>query len=150
MPSIRTILHPTDFSEQAARAFEIACSLARDHAARLIVLHVVPTPSGEPRPGDEQERERLLRRLAPAAPELEFERRLEHGDVVAGILRTAGECRCDLIVMGTHGRSGLRRIRMGSVAESVLHEALCPVLSLGIPPLPSWPRTAPGTADVSP
>jgi nucleotide-binding universal stress UspA family protein len=58
------------------------------------------------------------------------ETRLEDGDAAEVILRVAEEVRCDLIVMGTHGRSGLGRLLMGSVAEAVMRKARCPILTV--------------------
>jgi nucleotide-binding universal stress UspA family protein len=66
-------------------------------------------------------------------PGVEAERRLEEGDPVEAILRVAEEIGADLIVMGTHGRTGLSRLFMGSVAEQVLRRAPCPVLTLKSP-----------------
>jgi nucleotide-binding universal stress UspA family protein len=61
------------------------------------------------------------------------ERRLEEGLAVTEVLRVAQEVNADLIVMGTHGRTGLARLLMGSVAEQVLRKALCPVLTVKTP-----------------
>jgi nucleotide-binding universal stress UspA family protein len=70
------------------------------------------------------------------------ETRLSQGDAPDQILRTAGEVGADLIVMGTHGRTGLGRLLMGNVAESVLPEANCPVLVVKTPE-----RVSPPTSD---
>ena len=145
MLPIRTILHPTDFSERSANAFEVACSLARDSGAGLIVLHVLERPviaytgvaMAPPAPGpSEEERKALLKRLKhvqPQAPAVAVEHRLEQGDPATGILQVAQEAGCDLIVMGTHGRTGLGRLLLGSVAEQVLRKAPCPVLTVKTP-----------------
>jgi len=68
----------------------------------------------------------------------------EDGDAAEEILRVAEEVRCDLIVMGTHGRSGLGRLLMGSVAEQVMRKARCPVLTVKCPAAPqsAGPSTA--------
>jgi nucleotide-binding universal stress UspA family protein len=145
MLPLRTILHPTDFSERSVNAFEVACSLARDSGARLIVLHVLERPviaytgvaMAPPAPGpSEEERTALLKRLnqvQPPAPAVAVEHRLEQGDPATGILQVAQEAGCDLIVMGTHGRTGLGRLLLGSVAEQVLRKAPCPVLTVKTP-----------------
>jgi hypothetical protein len=65
------------------------------------------------------------------------EHRLEEGEPSKEILRVAAEVGCDLIVMGTHGRTGLERLVLGSVAERVLAKARCPVLTLKTPSVPS-------------
>jgi nucleotide-binding universal stress UspA family protein len=139
---IHTILHPTDFSDRAGYAFRVACALARAGGARLVILHVAqplwtlggiqgvpPVPLEYGREGLEE----LLRRLQPPDPAVAVEHRLELGDPAAEILRAARECSCDLIVMGTHGRGGLGRLLMGSVAEAVVRQAPCPVLTVRLP-----------------
>jgi nucleotide-binding universal stress UspA family protein len=64
---------------------------------------------------------------------VQLEYRLGTGDPATEILRLAGETKCDLIVMGTHGRTGLTRLVLGSVAEEVLRQAPCPVLAVKTP-----------------
>jgi nucleotide-binding universal stress UspA family protein len=139
MTANRAILHPTDFSEYAQQAFRVACSLAKDRDAKLILLHVVPKPlttlggtQGLPPQSVEYDlSERRTHLAAFKAPEgVTVERRLHVGDEVEGILRAAQETGCELIVMGTHGRTGLNRLLMGSVAEQVVRRAPCPVLTL--------------------
>jgi nucleotide-binding universal stress UspA family protein len=137
MPRIRTILHPTDFSDTATRAFKYACEMARDNRARLVAMHVLE-PVG-PLMADgimlpmETEYVRgaareQLRTLAPTERGFEFERMFREGLAPDAIVEAADEVRADLIVMGTHGRSGLSRLLLGSVAEQVLRRARCPVL----------------------
>jgi nucleotide-binding universal stress UspA family protein len=142
MLAIQTILHPTDFSAPAEYAFRLACSLARDHGARLIVLHVKPievlyTDSLYVMPPDPaQVEENLLEQLhelKPPEPLAGVDYLLREGNPVLEILRIAQESGCDLIVMGTHGRTGLRRLLVGSVAEQVLRKAGCPVLTVKAP-----------------
>jgi nucleotide-binding universal stress UspA family protein len=135
MLAIRTILHPTDFSPLARHAFEVACSLAQDYQARLVLLHVhqPPIPMGELVPSEPPEiRELLLRDLQELkpAPGVAVEYRLEVGPIAEGVLCAAAETKCDLIVLGTHGRGGLGRMLLGSVAESVLRKAPCMVLTV--------------------
>jgi nucleotide-binding universal stress UspA family protein len=141
MLPIRTILHPTDFSAYSDQAFQLACALSRDYGARLIVLHVATPPvivygegvlPPEPAVFQEQLRERL-QHVVPKDPKLAVEHRLVEGDVAKEILRLAGETKSDLIVMGTHGRTGLGRLLMGSVAEQVVRKASCPVLTVKTP-----------------
>ena len=148
MEPIRTILHPTDFSEQAGHAFRFACSLARDHGANVVLLHVMPPPYpvvGEmiaiPPLATEEEESALmearlynrLHALRAAETGLDTTVRLEAGDTVETILRVAEDLNADLIVMGTHGRTGLTRLVMGSVAENVVRRAGCAVLTLKNP-----------------
>jgi nucleotide-binding universal stress UspA family protein/CBS domain-containing protein len=133
----RTILCPTDFSEAASAAFPVACSLARGRGARVVLLHVYPPPlcHGEVvarRQPDRYEDDlwRLLGGYQSSAPDVHVEPRLVEGDAIKEILRQAGEEGCDLIVLGTQGRTGLARLLLGSVAEQVLRQAPCPVLTV--------------------
>jgi nucleotide-binding universal stress UspA family protein len=141
MLPIRTILHPTDFSEHSNYAFQFACSLARDYGARLVVVHVATPPVAvygegvliaEPEDYQDRLRERL-QQLVTQEPKVRVEHRLVEGDSPTEIMRVGQEIKCDLIVMGTHGRSGLGRLLMGSVAEYVVRKATCPVLTLKTP-----------------
>ncbi len=136
MIPIRTILHPTDFSGHAEHAFQLACCLARDQGARVIVLHVgeqPPTP-----PGHREALEGQLRRVQAPDAKVRVEHRLEQGTPDGEILRVAQETNCDLIVMGTQGKMGIGRTVLpgrwvGSVAGKVLHSATCPVLMVKTP-----------------
>jgi nucleotide-binding universal stress UspA family protein len=144
---LQTILHPTDFSERSKYALNLACALAREHDARLILLHVwspppVPVAAGpapvraedlSPEPFEQQ-----LHDLELPEPVARAERRLEQGNAALEIVRVAQETQCDIIVIGTHGRTGLGRFLMGSVAEQVLRTAPCPVLAVKTP-FPSEP-----------
>jgi nucleotide-binding universal stress UspA family protein len=146
MLAIRTILHPTDFSARSVNAFRLACSLARDHGARLVVVHVVPPPSavlsgdGVVIPWIEEDfpaLEAKLRQLRPPDPNVDVTHELRRGGPAHEILRTARETGCDLIVLGTHGRRGLARLLMGSVAEQVVRQANCPVVTVKTPAGPT-------------
>jgi len=137
MLPIHTILFPTDFSESAQQAFPLVCSLARDCGARIVVLHVMPPPLGheelEARHRPEEyyggARHALHQMQAPDQ-NVRVEHRLEEGDATARILSVAEEIDAGLIAMGTHGRTGLGRLLLGSVAEHVLRKASCPVLTV--------------------
>jgi nucleotide-binding universal stress UspA family protein len=133
MPLIQKILHPTDFSESSGYAFQLACSLARDRGARLIVLHVMPVPLVQEKRLYREEMAEELNRLAARDGQIRVEHRLEEGDPATQILRVAQETGCDLIVLGSHGRTGLDRLLMGSVAEQVVRRASCPVLTVKAP-----------------
>jgi nucleotide-binding universal stress UspA family protein len=142
MLPIRTILHPTDFSEHSEAALQMACTLARESCSRLIALHVTPMTNvyGGTVPGSPADagitRDALEKRLNQIqSPEFtqHVEHQLREGDAATEILRAADELRCDLIVMGSHGRAGLARMIMGSVAEAVLRGARCPVLIVKTP-----------------
>lgn len=138
MSIAKLILHPTDFSENCRYAFRTACSLASESEARLIVLHVMPASSSpilsEPSPDPlkpVESQPALANRFVwpdPADPRLAVEHRVAEGDSADEIVRLAKDLSIDLIVMGSHGRTGLRRLLTGSVAEEVLRKANCPVL----------------------
>jgi len=148
MLALHTLLHPTDFSEPSRYAFGVACALARDYGARLVALHVVAAPPvvyGDGivvAPDPEALRAAAQAQLAglqvPHA-NVRTEHRLEEGDAAKVILRVAQEIHADMIVMGTHGRTGLGRLFMGSAAEEVMRKAVCPVLTVKTP----FPETAP-------
>jgi nucleotide-binding universal stress UspA family protein len=141
MLPFRTVLHPTDFSENSDYAFRLACALARDYGARLVILHAAVPPVvvyGEgvipPEPGDYKDRLReRLQQLAAPDPKIKVEHRLVEGDAVTEILRTAEGTKADVIVMGTHGRTGLGRLLLGSVAEQVVRKAPCAVVTVKLP-----------------
>ncbi len=135
----RTILHPTDFSANAEAAFKIATELARDRKSRLLVLHVVARPLStlggtEALPpsalelGLDEAKAKLAAIQAP--PGIPLDTRLEIGDPADVIQHVAQQVNCDMIVMGTHGLSGLARVLLGSVADRTIRHASCPVLTL--------------------
>jgi nucleotide-binding universal stress UspA family protein len=136
MLPVKTILHPTDFSEPSEAAFRLACALARDHNSRLVVLHVVPPPESHGEViarrqggGYHEDLWRLLEGLRPVYASVTVERRLEDGAPAETIVNVAREEGADLIVLGTQGRTGLGRLLLGSVAEHVVRRAPCPVLT---------------------
>jgi nucleotide-binding universal stress UspA family protein len=132
-----TILHPTDFSENSEFAFRVASALARDYNARLILLHVIPPRmviyAGGPVPAETwpsvEEVKEKLGKMKGRTRHVRVESQVLEGDPVDMILRAAEETHSDVIVMGTHGRTALTRLLLGSVAESVIRKAPCPVLT---------------------
>jgi universal stress protein A len=146
MIEIRTILAPTDFSRHAEVALRYAASLAARLGATLHLLHVLPeviAPVGpEPMllptlPADyyaESERSALEALGQAVRPEWDQPRAIETavrwGDAVAGIVGYAVDRKIDLIVLATHGRTGLGHVLLGSVAERIVREAPCPVLTI--------------------
>jgi nucleotide-binding universal stress UspA family protein len=153
MLTIRTILHPTDFSDSSAAAFRLACSLAKERGARLLVLHVYPPPIAhgevvarrQPN-GFHQQLWDELHSVQPEDPAVTVDYWLREGNPVAEILNLAGDEAADLIVLGTHGRTGLGRLLMGSVAEQVVRGAACPVLTVKVPHGEAAPPGAPAAA----
>ena len=135
------ILVPVDFSEGSDSALDWATVLARDTGATLLLVHVevipLTTGGGEyiyaiPEPPTAELAERL-EKMVPTDPNISVIHRMLTGDPAASILRTANAENVDLIVMGTHGRRGITRLLMGSVAEEVVRKAKCPVLTVKQP-----------------
>jgi nucleotide-binding universal stress UspA family protein len=132
----KTILFPTDFSLASDAALPHAEALAKQAGARLLIVHVEEPPlaygGGELYYGlPEPNSERILKMLddvTPADPKLPFAHRLSMGDPAGEIVRLAGEEGAEMIVLGTHGRTGMTRLLMGSVAEAIVRRAPCPVL----------------------
>jgi nucleotide-binding universal stress UspA family protein len=144
MIRLKTILFPTDFSETSQEAARYAISFAREFKAKVFVLHVVNekifTESSMPRVVSVEEMERemteearkRLKTLVPAeeAEGLDWETVIRQGEPFIEIIRFAKDQDVDLIVIGTHGRSGFEHIIFGSTAEKVVRKAPCPVLSV--------------------
>lgn len=154
--SERKILFPTDFSHTGDAALEMATSLARERGAKLLIVHVEEPPAaygagemyyGMPDPVTDDLR-KMLDQVQPTDPQIPCDRRLITGDPATAIARLAEEEQVELVVMGTHGRTGLMRLLMGSVAEVVVRRAPCPVLTLrqpddqNAPPTPMQPGEA--------
>lgn len=145
MTPLTKILHPTDFSECSNAALPLARSLARDHGAQLIVLHVAPleiVPDGAyvvPMNPEvyKEALDELRGRLEGADLKATVETLLRQGNAADEILEAAKLRGVDLIVMGTHGRTGLGRLILGSVAEAVMRHATCPVLTVKMPHVPA-------------
>jgi nucleotide-binding universal stress UspA family protein len=146
MATIHLILHPHDFTPCSQHALRLACSLARDENAKLVVLHVLEQSSvtysgvamAPPAPiqtpvVDREAAQAQLDRIESPIPGVTIERRLELGDPATAIVQVAKEINADLIVMGTHGRTALARLLMGSVAEKIVRKAHCPVLTVKLP-----------------
>jgi nucleotide-binding universal stress UspA family protein len=133
---LRVIVHPTDFSEGSEAALQVARSVARDRGARLVLLHVdpiyAPMEIGMPPELDIRCRRETLEAIRDRVdgPDLKFpvETWFSRGAAATEIVRVAEEIGCGLIVMGTHGRTGLGRLLLGNTAESVLPDATCPVM----------------------
>ena len=149
MIPIRTILHPTDYSPSSDAAFAFACSLAREYFSEILLLHIVESEFVMPMEGvlapfptdDLDPARQRLDRLFPLDQHVKVRREIAVGDAVEEIVRTAAAAEVDMIVMGTHGRTGLSRLLLGSVAEGVLRRVACPVLFVKQPatqPEPSF------------
>ena len=135
MQTITRILCPTDFSDSAEKAVGYAEKLAIDTKAELLLFHAFDTPatwtlSGQEHPRDPKIQQELDGVLFDSPHARKIERLLHAGPPGEVICWIAQDRKCDLIVMGTHGRTGLKHLLFGSVAEYVLQHARCPVLSL--------------------
>jgi nucleotide-binding universal stress UspA family protein len=145
MVEIRRILCPIDFSDFSRRAFDHAVAIARWYESTITVLHVSPSPSVVVYPTGPavvpstvltpDDRDRLLTSMrqfvdTEAGSQVPLELELGEGGAATEILARAESTKPDLIVMGTHGRSGFERLVLGSVTEKVLRKAACPVLSV--------------------
>jgi nucleotide-binding universal stress UspA family protein len=124
--AVREILAATDFSTQSSQAFEAALSLADHFGARLHIFHVAADASGQ-----EIAKAKLEALTAELIEGVEAVRSVPVGQAAAEIVKYAQREKIDLIVLGTHGRSGLARVFMGSVAEAVVRTAPCQVLTIG-------------------
>lgn len=155
LPRISTILYATDLQEHARGVFRYAVSLARQHQARIILLHVIEPLGGTARSlvknmmpegqFDQLRQEGLVRLRQQVAARLQAFCRdelgespeqadgiasihIEEGDSAEVILQGVTRFGVDLIVMGTHGRRGLNKMLIGSVATRVVQRSSCPVM----------------------
>ncbi len=156
MPLFQTILHPTDFDEPSKEAFRVARSLAQAVGARVVVFHVVSPPAvvtqdgrvsrdpAEAEPVDLWAEYRALQADGPRGP-VEYavvvSARARARQLLQDKIRELGEG--VLVVMGSHGRRGLRRLIWGSKAEKIMRDSVCPVLVVKAPS-----RVAPADAGV--
>ena len=137
---LNSILFPTDFSHYNDAALEYASTLAAEANAKLHIVHVhdvndMNAALGEAgfiydeawKKDDTVSRERL-RRVVPTVAGVKYERHYLTGVPSSAIVDFAADNHIDLIVMASHGRSGISRLLMGSMAEGVMRKSLCPVL----------------------
>ncbi|QDU74632.1 Putative universal stress protein [Bremerella volcania] len=143
----KTILFATDYSPGSAKVLKLATTLAREEDAKLLIAHVTMLekyPVGEhfneetePNPAELKQ----LKAVVPPDPNVPFEHRLLYGEPGSvevtkpadEIIKLAKQGNVDMIVLGTHGRTGLRHLIMGSVAESLVRHAPCAVVSVKLP-----------------
>lgn len=143
---IKTILFPTDFSQGARAAMDHAVSLARDYNAKLVLLYVIQDisiaewyiPSSlSVTDLVEDMQKSAWKEMDKWADEVsakvkEIEKMVVRGVPFVEIIKTAKEKNADLIVIGTHGRTGIDHMLFGSTAEKVVRKATCPVLTVRI------------------
>ncbi len=144
----KRICCPIDFSDASRAAMEVAADLARRHGAELVLLHAYPIPGYTFPDGSVVASPKMMQDLAEGAERHLEEWRVEAerlvgaprvttakaiGEPAAEIVAAAKANAIDLLVLGTHGRTGLEHALMGSVAERVVRKAHCPVLTVRPP-----------------
>ena len=145
MAGIKKILHATDFSKASARALQEAIKLAKENSARLLVIHVIEPPpyvaGGEfggaeiymkledaTKRNAQSSMSKLMQRLKKL--QIKAESLLLRGAAHEQIVKAAKSKKADMIVIGTHGRTGLSKLFLGSVAGKVVSLATCPVMTV--------------------
>jgi nucleotide-binding universal stress UspA family protein len=138
--SFQNILFPTDFSPTANRALPYAVEIARRAQGKIHAVHVISprvSPAASPEEWsqtvqeDEEFRERGKAELEHELQELPHELLFLKGEVWENLEQVMNEQHVDVIVTATHGRSGIGKSLMGSVAEKIIRQASCPVLIVG-------------------
>ena len=141
--SFRRIIAATDFQQGASLALDAAFDLAEPLEAEVVLVHVIPPRAfaalapGSPAEDDARAAARMTLDAALAAARARYGRTstcLAEGPAAEMLLAVAASLSADLIVIGTHGRGGLRRAFLGSVAESVLRASPVPVLTISSRP----------------
>jgi nucleotide-binding universal stress UspA family protein len=151
---IKRVLLATDFSNASRQALAYALAIARRYDSALSIVHAIPPHPRDPIPMDALPRElnrgqfdaeQQMKRLGENMPleDLNYHTLIQQGavwDVLASVIQSES---ADLLVLGTHGRSGLKKLALGSVAEAALRLAPCPVLTIG----PHVPPVGPGPVE---
>lgn len=143
---IKTILFPTDFSQGARAAMDHAVSLAKTYEAKLVLLYVIQDISiaewyipstlsvtdlvDDMQKSAEQEMAKWLAEISAKTGSVE--KLIVRGVPFVEIIKTAKDLNADLIVIGTHGRTGIDHMLFGSTAEKVVRKASCPVLTVRV------------------
>jgi nucleotide-binding universal stress UspA family protein len=138
MINVQRILYPTDFSSHSNQAYFHALALATTHGASLTIVHVlVPGATrldeGAALPADKAYWRDQLEQIHPLDATIPVDHVLLEGDTATQVVQYARDSGVDLIVMGTHGRTGTERLLMGSVAEKVMRDSPCSVMVVKLP-----------------
>ena len=137
--SIKKIVVPTDFTTASKRALDAAIAIATYYGSKIILVHAV---EASPQPQSERDRQHSeihtlseaewqLRREANRCVDVDCERQLLKGTVTEVVEQFLAITQTDLIVVGTHGSTGFRRLLKGSIAEHIFRHVKCPVLAIG-------------------
>lgn len=137
------ILCPVDFDDNSMQALDTAANLARESNGTVFVLHVVPmiiAPTGMPvyvdlyKGQEETAHAKLLEIAHKRLAGLKYELLIHTGEPAGTILNAEKKTKADVLVMATHGRRGFKRFLLGSIAEQVVRESVCPVLTVRCTP----------------
>lgn len=138
--ALDNILFATDFSAPSTAALPYVLKIAREYGSKTYIAHVVSSGTYANLPPEawqtliEQEEHRAGEELARLGSRFEgvpYEALLRTGDIWMSLADIIQKKHIDLVVVGTHGRSGVRKLLMGSVAEEILRQATCPVMTVG-------------------
>ncbi len=147
MQPILRILCPVDFSSVSTNALAFAERLAAATSAEMLLLHAFEIPASFTYADIQNPSDPAIRKQFDELPVFSRQTKSERvmhagppGEVICWIAEHRG---CDLIVMGTHGRTGLKHLLMGSVAEYVVRHARCPVVTVANKPAPEPPLPEP-------
>jgi nucleotide-binding universal stress UspA family protein len=147
MIQVKKILYPTDFSPFSTPAYFHAVGLAEAYKASLTIVYAF-TPGKEGQtPADRDYWRTQLESIRPTNPKIPVSHVLLEGHPAAEIVKFAADAGINIIVMGTHGRTGVERQLMGSVAEQVMREATCSVMVVKLPK--GQPATARPNAELA-
>jgi nucleotide-binding universal stress UspA family protein len=139
---LKQILIPIDFSDYSDQALRWGVSLAQKYGAQLLLLHVIPEVLEEVSARESTGEQLVIDLTAEVEAQLHeiarqglkegvaVDMRVADGEPADAILRMARQEKIDLIVMGTHGRTGLSHLLLGSTAEAVVRAAACPVFTV--------------------
>lgn len=138
--SLENVLFATDFSKHSNQALPFVLSIARKYGSTISAVHIITSPLGEITPTIEMQAigAQLLRDAEQSMKDLNVrlhgvshETIIRKGDICEQLATIVDQKGIDLIVVGTHGRAGVSKILMGSVAERIFRQATCPVLTIG-------------------
>ena len=138
MINVQRILYTTDFSSYSNQAYFHALALAQMHGAGLTIAHVLVADAtrlddGSQAPADRNYWREQLQQIHPLDASIPVDHALLEGDPATQIVKLARDLGADLIVMGTHGRTGTERLLLGSVAEKVMRDSPCSVMVVKLP-----------------